>query len=247
MPLWPPRNSAQSACGAAHSISVTCEKAGCWSGRDNTRLQFDPLSTVRRMKTPSAVPTHPWVASLKQTVCGFDGPPSAAQVDPPSWVTTSVAPSCGTNHPWICCGSVPPAMPKPSIALTKCTDRIGVRGSPSWRHDRPPSAVPSRDLVATAQPVVALMKSTPTNSSVEVYCFVQCAPSAVVKMACEPTAQPRRGPTIWIAPNDGTKSGSMPDDVGVALGEAVGVVVGVGESLPVGDALTLGVGVGLVA
>jgi len=52
-----------------------------------------------------------------------------------------------------------------------------------------------------------------------------------------------------MAPSDGTKRGSIPDEVGVALGEAVGVVVGegVGESLAVGDALTLGVGVGLVA
>ena len=52
-----------------------------------------------------------------------------------------------------------------------------------------------------------------------------------------------------MAPSDGTKRGSVPDEVGVALGEAVGVVVGegVGESLAVGDALTLGVGVGLVA
>jgi len=68
-------------------------------------------------------------------------------------------------------------------------------------------------------------------------------------MACEPTAQPRRGPTIWIAPNDGTKRGSSPDEVGVALGEALGVVVGngVGESLAIGDALALGVGVGFVA
>jgi hypothetical protein len=68
-------------------------------------------------------------------------------------------------------------------------------------------------------------------------------------MACEPTAHPSRGPTIWIAPSDGTKTGSIPDDVGVALGEAVGVAVGVGvgESLAVGDALALGVGVGLVA
>jgi hypothetical protein len=70
-------------------------------------------------------------------------------------------------------------------------------------------------------------------------------------MACEPTAQPRRGPTIWIAPSDGTKSGSMPDDVGVALGDDVVSVVGVGvgESLADGDALALGVGlgVGLVA
>jgi hypothetical protein len=68
-------------------------------------------------------------------------------------------------------------------------------------------------------------------------------------MACEPTAQPRRGPTIWIAPSDGTKRGSSPDEVGVALGEVLGVVVGtgVGESLAVGDALALGVGVGFVA
>ena len=68
-------------------------------------------------------------------------------------------------------------------------------------------------------------------------------------MACEPTAQPRRGPTIWIAPSDGTKRGSSTDEVGVALAEALGVVVGnaVGESLAIGDALALGVGVGFVA
>ena len=39
----------------------------------------------------------------------------------------------------------------------------------------------------------------------------------------------------------------MPDDVGVALGDAVAVMVGVGESLAIGDALALGVGVGFVA
>jgi hypothetical protein len=97
--------------------------------------------------------------------------------------------------------------------------------------------------------VVALMKSTPTNSSVDAYCLPQWTPSAVAKMACEPTAHPRRGPTIWIAPSDGTKRGSIPDEVGVALGEALGVAVGegVGESLAVGESLGLGVGVGLVA
>jgi transcriptional regulator with XRE-family HTH domain len=52
-----------------------------------------------------------------------------------------------------------------------------------------------------------------------------------------------------MAPSDGTKRGSIPDDVGVALAEALGVAIGesVGESLTVGDALALGVGVGLVA
>jgi hypothetical protein len=70
-------------------------------------------------------------------------------------------------------------------------------------------------------------------------------------MACEPTAQPRRGPTIWIDPSAGTKAGSIPDDVGVGLvdadGDGVGVGVGVGVSLADGEALALGVGVGLVA
>ena len=131
----------------------------------------------------------------------------------------------------------------------KCTDRIGAGGSPSWCHERPASVVPSSERVATAQPVVALMKSTPTNSSVDAYCFVQCAPSAVVKIAWAPAAQPRRGPTIWMAPSEGTNTGSMPDGLGVGVGEAVGVGagVGVGESLAEGDALALGVGVGLVA
>lgn len=54
-----------------------------------------------------------------------------------------------------------------------------------------------------------------------------------------------------MAPSEGTKSGSVPDDVGVALGDAVAVVVGVGvdESLAEGDVLALGIGlgVGLVA
>ena len=129
----------------------------------------------------------------------------------------------------------------------KCTDRIGVGGSPNWCHERPASVVPSSERVATAHPVVALMKSTPTNSSVDAYCFVQCAPSAVVKMAWAPAAQPRRGPTIWIAPSEGTNMGSMPDGVGVGVGEAVGVVAdGVGESLADSDTLALGAGVGLV-
>jgi hypothetical protein len=93
------------------------------------------------------------------------------------------------------------------------------------------------------------MKSTPTNSSVDAYCLVQWAPSAVLKMACEPTAQPRRGPTIWIDPSAGTKAGSIPDEVGVGLGDADGdgVSVGVGVSLADCEALALGVGVGLVA
>jgi hypothetical protein len=54
-----------------------------------------------------------------------------------------------------------------------------------------------------------------------------------------------------MAPSDGTKSGSMPDDVGVTLGESVGLVVGagvgIGESVGDGDATALGVGVGVVA
>src|ERR1700736_3545247 len=181
---------------------------------------------------PSVVPTHPWAASLKHTVWGFGGPSSAAHVNPPSWVTTSVPPSRGISHPWIVCGSLPPAIPQPCRALTKWTERIGMSGSPSWCHERPASVVPSKVRGATAQPVVALTKSTPTNSSVEAYCFVQCAPSVVPKMACDPTAQPTRGPTIWIAASAGTKPGSTPDGVGVALAEAdsegVGAAVGDG-------------------
>src|ERR1700694_2364744 len=179
MPLWPPRKSTQSACGAAHSIRVTCGRPGCRSGLGNARLHVDPCSVNRTRETPCGVPTHTCAASVKHTVGGFDGPPCVLQVAPPSYVTTSVAASCGTNHPWICCGSVPPAIPQPRAGLMKCTDRIGAGGSPSWCHDRPPSVVPSSDRVATAQPVVALMKSTPTNSSVDAYCLPQCAPSAV--------------------------------------------------------------------
>ncbi len=48
-----------------------------------------------------------------------------------------------------------------------------------------------------------------------------------------------------MAANAGTKPGSMPDDVGVALGDADGD--GVAESLADGDALALGFGVGLAA
>ena len=48
-----------------------------------------------------------------------------------------------------------------------------------------------------------------------------------------------------MAANAGTKPGSMPDDVGVALGDADGD--GVAESLAYGDALPLGFGVGLAA
>src|ERR1700682_1036755 len=70
-------------------------------------------------------------------------------------------------------------------------------------------------------------------------------------MAWAPTAQPRRDPTIWMAPSAGTNVGSMLDRGGVALGDAagegVGVGVAVGESLADADALALGVGVGLVA
>jgi hypothetical protein len=93
------------------------------------------------------------------------------------------------------------------------------------------------------------MKSTPTNSSVDAYCFVQCAPSAVLKMAWAPTAQPSRGPTIWIAPSEGTKTGSLPEELGLALGDALGVAVaeGVGGSLADGETLGVGVGVGFVA
>jgi len=50
-----------------------------------------------------------------------------------------------------------------------------------------------------------------------------------------------------MAPSEGTKSGSTPDDVGVALGDDVAAVVGVGvdESPADGDAPALGVGVGV--
>src|ERR1700682_2157118 len=70
-------------------------------------------------------------------------------------------------------------------------------------------------------------------------------------IAWSPTAQPRRDPTIWMAPSAGTNVGSMLDGVGVALadaeGEGVGVGVAVGESLADADALAVGGAVGLVA
>src|SRR3977135_1328426 len=49
-------------------------------------------------------------------------------------------------------------------------------------------------------------------------------------MACEPTAQPESGPTIWIEASAGTAPGTAPD----------GRAEGVGG----GDGATLGVGVG---
>jgi hypothetical protein len=87
------------------------------------------------------------------------------------------------------------------------------------------------------------MKSTPTNSSVDAYCFVQWAPSLVAKMACDPTAQPARGPTIWMAPSAGTNPGSMPVAVGVGVADALADGVGDGEAS--GDAEPLGVAVGV--
>src|SRR5207237_5042451 len=136
----------------------------------------------------------------------------------------------GSNHPWLCCGSLPPAIPQPCVAVAKWIDRSGTRGSPNWRQVRPLSVVPRSVRVATAQPVVALMKSTPTNSSVEAYCFVQCVPSVVAKMAWDPTAQPTRGPTIWIAARAGVKTGSRLDGVGVGLAAADGEAVAAGGS-----------------
>ena len=128
----------------------------------------------------------------------------------------------------------------------KCTERIGLSASPSWCQDRPPSLVPSRLRAPTAQPVVVLMKSTPTNSSVDANCFVQCAPSLVAKIACDPTAHPSRGPTIWIAERAGTKRGSRLEGVGVGLAAADGAGVFVGEALAAG-AFEIGVGIGLTA
>src|SRR5919201_5289708 len=120
-------------------------------------------------------------------------------------------------------GLVPPAIPQPSDGLTKCTDRNGFAGSPSGCQLRPPSVVCSNERAPTTHPVVALMKSTPTNSSVEAYCFVQWFPSLVAKIACDPTAHPSREPTIWIADSAGTNSGSTPAGVadGLALAEGV--------------------------
>src|SRR6266576_2792725 len=196
------------------------------------------------MKTPSAVPIQPSAGSLKQTVCGFDGPSSVDQVNPPSYVKTRVAPSWGINHPWICCGSLPPAIPQPCVAVAKWIDRSGTRGSPDWRQVRPPSVVLSSVRVASAHPVVALMKSTPTNSSVDPYCFAQRVPSVVAKIAWAPTAQPSRGPTIWMAASAGTKPGSTPDGVTVGVGDAESVAEGVGDGDASEDGEALGVELG---
>src|SRR5438067_3221789 len=104
----------------------------------------------------------------------------------------------------------------------KCTDRIGCEASPSSRQVRPPSLVANRLRTPTAHPVEALTKSTPTNSSVEVNCRVQCKPSLVAKIACDPTAQPVRGPTIWMAERAGMNCGSLDagEGEGLALADA---------------------------
>ena len=57
-------------------------------------------------------------------------------------------------------------------------------------------------------------------------------------MACEPTAQPRCGPTIWIEASAGIPPGTVPD------GAMDGVGVGDGDAFGVGSAVALGVGVG---
>jgi len=91
------------------------------------------------------------------------------------------------------------------------------------------------------------MKSTPTNSSVDAYCFVQRVPSAVAKIAWAPTAQPRRGPTICIAASAGTNPGSTAEGVadGSGVGESLAEGVGDGDALGEGEALAVAVGAGL--
>ena len=139
-------------------------------------------------------------------------------------------------------------MPQPSLALTKCTERIGFGPSPSAFQVFPPSVVPSTVRTPTTHPVLPLMKSTPTNCSVEASCFAQWVPSFVAKTAYAPTAQPRRGPTIWIDAKAGTKSGSMPEGDGDADVPGVVVLIAVADAVAIdAEALGLGDGVALTA
>src|SRR2546421_8802074 len=133
-------------------------------------------------------------------------------------------------------------MPQPSSALMKCTERIGFGPSPRACQVFPPSVVPNRVRTPTTHPVLALMKSTPTNCSVEASCFAQWVPSFVAKIAYAPTAQPRRGPTIWIEASAGTKSGSMPDGDGDAEGVGTLVLDAVADALAASEADALGLG-----
>src|SRR5437868_13939406 len=93
------------------------------------------------------------------------------------------------------------------------------------------------------------MKSRPTYWLVDEYCLLQCAPSLVVKMAPDPTAQPSRGVNIWMAASAGMKAGSVPSGVAVGVGLGVGLVdsVGVGVSEASGLAVAVEFGLGRVA
>jgi transcriptional regulator with XRE-family HTH domain len=74
-----------------------------------------------------------------------------------------------------------------------------------------------------------------------------------VKIAPDPTAQPSRGVTIWIAPSAGMKLGSVPSGVGVgvdvgvgdAVGEAVALAESVGVDVAEGSELAVALGRGL--
>src|SRR2546423_4950191 len=56
-------------------------------------------------------------------------------------------------------------------------------------------------------------------------------------MACDPTAQPSLGPTIWIEASGGIVPGTAPE------GADVGLAVGEGEALGVDSGVALAVGV----
>src|SRR5207248_29582 len=73
--------------------------------------------------------------------------------------------------------------------------------------------------------------------------------SMVAKIACAPTAQPRRGPTIWMAASAGTKAGSTPDGVGVGVGDGESLAEEAGEAdgLGEGDAVGVSDAGGLIA
>src|SRR3984893_5773465 len=67
-------------------------------------------------------------------------------------------------------------------------------------------------------------------------------------MACEPTAQPKRGPTIWMEASGGTHGGATPaavaEGVGVADGEGDGLGVGVDSGVALGVAVARLIGGG---
>jgi len=135
-----------------------------WAGDaiEVSAVQCLPPSEVRYSR-PLA-PSQPCRGSLKQAVCALAGVASRRQVCPPSLVASTIPPSTGISGPAPPTFR-PPATATPSVGEVKCTDRITGHGSGRAVQCAPPSVVASRDVVPTAQPSRALMKSAEVRLS----------------------------------------------------------------------------------